>query len=791
MTKLPSSSFASTLALPLLFMATSGVAGAQDVAAKTKVPANKPAASGMSAEKAAPTLANAAERGDIAAVRALLTSSKGSLNVPQGDGMTALHWAAERGDLAMAQLLIKSGANLKATTRLGSYTPLHVAAQKGRGSVVRALLAAGADVNATTIGGSTALHYAAETSSAEAVDALIEYKANVNAREKQWGQTPLMYAASANRPETIRELLTKGKADPNLQTESLELAAATAAEQAATRRRNEVMQSMLPQRIKDSLKTAAEKAAAALPTAGAPRAAAGGVGGGAGGGAPPAAAATTAEGVPAGAAAAANALRAGAAAGGGGGRGPQINYAQWLTAAQVQQAIAEGRKTLDSVDAATRASKAVAAQNARVGRGAASDTVADVNGNLSNNQFAAGVGAVGGLAALHHAVRQGNTAATLALLDGGADINERTVSDSTTPLLMAIINGHFDLAMELVKRGADVKIASSAGATPLYNAINSAWLPRSRYPQPQGVQVQKTTHYELMAALIKAGADVNARLKKNLWYFGYNNCGNGNCGLEYLDGTTPFWRASYAVDLEAMKMLVAAGADVNLPSIRPQQAAGGGRGGAPGAGAPGAAGAAPGAPGAAGAAAGAPGAGRGGRGAGGGGGAGRGGDGAAAGGGGGGGGLDDAPQGGGGRGALVLTPEMDSASKAVPPGIGVYPIHAVAGVGYGNGFAGNSHRHAPDGWMPAMKYVVEVLKADVNQRDNNGFTPLHHAAARGDNEMILYLISKGADPKAVSRRGLTTIDIANSPVERLRPFPETIELLKKYGVYNSNRCTGC
>jgi hypothetical protein len=127
----------------------------------------------------------------------------------------------------------------------------------------------------------------------------------------------------------------------------------------------------------------------------------------------------------------------------------------------------------------------------------------------------------------------------------------------------------------------------------------------------------------------------------------------------------------------------------------------------------------------------------------------------------------------------------------VPPGIGVYPVHAAAGVGYGNGFAGNSHRHAPDGWMPAMKYLVEELKADVNQRDANGMTPLHHAASRGDNAMILYLVSKGADVKAVSVRGQTTVDLANGPVQRLRPFPETIALLEKLGAKNSHRCVGC
>ena len=93
--------------------------------------------------------------------------------------------------------------------------------------------------------------------------------------------------------------------------------------------------------------------------------------------------------------------------------------------------------------------------------------------------------------------------------------------------------------------------------------------------------------------------------------------------------------------------------------------------------------------------------------------------------------------------------------------------------------------------MPAMRYLVEELHADVNQRDQNGYTPLHHAAARGDNEMILYLVSKGADPKAVSVNFRTTADMANGPVQRLRPFPETIALLEKLGSLNSHRCVGC
>ena len=86
-------------------------------------------------------------------------------------------------------------------------------------------------------------------------------------------------------------------------------------------------------------------------------------------------------------------------------------------------------------------------------------------------------------------------------------------------------------------------------------------------------------------------------------------------------------------------------------------------------------------------------------------------------------------------------------------GPGIPPLQAAAGSGYGEGFAGNAHRFAPTGMLAAVKYLVEELGADVNAVDHDGNTALHHAAARGDNEMILYLVSKGADPTMVNREG--------------------------------------
>jgi ankyrin repeat protein len=678
-------------------------------------------------------IADAAMKGDLAKVRTLIAAPGAKVSQAQGDGMTALHWAADRGDTAMVSVLLKAKASLTATTRINTYTPLHIAAKGGHGDVMVALLNAGADPKATTSTGVTALHLASGSGAVDGVNALLDKGADPNARDPELGQTPLVFAAAGNRPLAISTLIKRG-ADPSLKTRMLNLTEETAQDQAGTRRRNEVL---------ISFETKPAPAGGADVPAPAPVMTMQSLG-----------FAYLVPGLEA-------QLAADAAANGGrGGRGgPQPKGP--FTATQIQQAIAAGREVQKSKVSAN---------------GPVREEVDTLNGGIAG--FLGSVGGIGGLTALHHAVRQGNIEAVDALIAGGAKVNTPNDVDGTTPLLMATINGQFDVAMRLVKAGADPNLTASSGLAPLYATINTMWSPRSRFPQPQAVQNQKTTHIELMDALVKAGAKVNQRLTSQFWYFAYNNCGNANCGLENITGTTPFWRAAYSLDVEAMKLLVKAGADPNLPSTPPaggRGGRGGGGGGAPGA-VPAGAGVDPLIP-AAGAAAAA---------------------GAPAGGGGGGGG---AGRGGAAGGPVLGQPAngftgavdaaTDSAARAVPPGIGVYAVHAVAGVGYGNGFAGNAHRHAPEAWMAAMKYVVEELHADVNMRDNGGYTPLHHAAARGDNVMIEYLVSKGADVRAVARNGRTTVDMANGPVSRITPIPETIALLEKLGAKNSHRCASC
>jgi ankyrin repeat protein len=387
------------------------------------------------------------------------------------------------------------------------------------------------------------------------------------------------------------------------------------------------------------------------------------------------------------------------------------------------------RNRSDSVESRARNARVAAIQReAAAAKAAASGAAASTpaarpgrarGGDQDGNEpeplgYADLVGAQGGLTALLLAVREGLSETAFALVDAGADINQVSTSDHTSPLLMAAINGHFDLASALLAHGADVTVASDAGATPLYGVLNMQWAPKARHPQPAHYMQQKIGYLELAEAMLKAGADPNARLRKSLWYTTYNR------DLLSVDrtGSTPFWWAAYTLDVPAMKLLLAYGADPSLCTAKvPERYEEGG-------------------------------------------------------------------------------PEPNGPDRSgLPPipwyGPAVAPIHAASGVGYGLGFAGNTHRHVPDGWLPAVKFLVEELGADVNARDHNGYTPLHHAASRGDNELIKYLVSKGADVKAVSRSGQTTVDLANGPVQRVQPFPETIALLEGLGAKNNHRCVSC
>ncbi len=153
-------------------------------------------------------VADAVMRGDLAAVRALLTQ-KADVNGPQGDGATALHWAVFREDLATTNLLIQAGGNVKAANHEGA-TPLSLACQAGNAAIIEALLKAGADPNEKLPNGETALMMASRTGNVASMKVLLDRGADVNAKEKLRGTTALMWAADQGHAPAIQLLLQHG-----------------------------------------------------------------------------------------------------------------------------------------------------------------------------------------------------------------------------------------------------------------------------------------------------------------------------------------------------------------------------------------------------------------------------------------------------------------------------------------------------------------------------------------------------------------------------------------------------
>jgi uncharacterized protein len=155
-------------------------------------------------------VASAAQGGDIAAVRALI-AKKVDVNAAQPDGATALHWAIYRNNAEMTELLLRAGAKANAINKNG-ITPLYMAALYGNPAIVNALIKSGADAKAKGPAGETMVMLAARSGHPEVIKALIAAGADVNAKEPLRGTTALMWAIEQKHPAAVKALLD-GKAD--------------------------------------------------------------------------------------------------------------------------------------------------------------------------------------------------------------------------------------------------------------------------------------------------------------------------------------------------------------------------------------------------------------------------------------------------------------------------------------------------------------------------------------------------------------------------------------------------
>ena len=542
-------------------------------------------------------------------------------------------------------------------------TAIVEAAMNGNRDAVRSLLKDGGDVNTSQADGMTALHWAAQKGDVELAKILFYAGANVKATTRIGGYTPLLMA-SRNGDAAMIDALVSAGSDANSAnangTTALMLAAASGKP--------------------DAVKVLIERGAHVN-------------------------AKENARGE--------TALTFAAAAG-------RADVIHLLTAKGADVGVTT--TVVDLAPLAKEEQERFAAERrltgpaGRGGRGAAAAAPQppQIAGVTRQYNYTELVGSWGGLAPLHLAARQGQTEAAKALLEAGADVNQRGAGDKTTPMLIAIVNGHFDLAKYLLDQGANPNLAQDNGVAPLYATLNCQWAAKALYPQPRAYEQQHTSYIDLMNALLDKGADPNARLTKKVWYAQYDF---DQSGVDE-SGATPFWRAAYSADVEAMKLLVSRGADISITTMR----------------SPGRV-----------------------------------------------------------RTGDVTREVVDVAPMPPVPvgGPAVTPLLAASGVGYGEGFAANHHRFAPGGMLAAVKYLVEELHVDVNAKDHDGNTAIHNAAARGDNEMILYLVSKGADVKGVNREGKTTVDMANGPVQRISPFPDTIKLLEGMGAKNNHKCVSC
>jgi ankyrin repeat protein len=122
-------------------------------------------------------------------------------------GETALAWAVMHGDGDLAAALLKAHANPN-TADASGVTPLIVAVQNGQPEMVKLLLDKGANASVARMTGETALMLAVRAGSADIVSSLLDHHADVNAREPEFGQTALMWAAG--QPDIVRLLLSHG-----------------------------------------------------------------------------------------------------------------------------------------------------------------------------------------------------------------------------------------------------------------------------------------------------------------------------------------------------------------------------------------------------------------------------------------------------------------------------------------------------------------------------------------------------------------------------------------------------
>jgi ankyrin repeat protein len=171
-----------------------------------------------------------------------------------------------------------------------------------------------------------------------------------------------------------------------------------------------------------------------------------------------------------------------------------------------------------------------------------------------------------GFTPLLFAAREGRIEVMRVLLKAGANINDaingkkggsRGPKPGTGALLMAVENAHFELAIELVKAGAD-----SNDQRPGYGALHMiSWVRKpnrgdDEEGDPPPIGSGKLTSLDFVKEMIAHGAKVNLPSKTGL----------AGRGVLNRPGATPFLAAASTADVGLLELLIKLGADTNLPN---------------------------------------------------------------------------------------------------------------------------------------------------------------------------------------------------------------------------------